>query len=159
MVGRAPSAGGLLGQSDARAVDLRETGLEVGVRDARKVIQIAEIGAIEALDAGGKVTRYAEVDQQEWPAGTAGGYLPKRDGVEQGTVDGRTAHNHVVRMGLTEGVGQSKRRAGKFLRQRPGVLERTRRNRNLGGAARNKRLHHLTSDVTRAEDEHASVGQ
>ena len=64
-----------------------------------------------------------------------------------------------MRVRLTQRIGQRKRSAGEFFGQRAGVFERTRSDRNLGGAARDERLDDLTADVARAEHEHASFSQ
>ena len=101
MVGRAPSAGGLLRQGDAGAIDFGETGLEVRVRNAGEVVQVTEIRAVEPLYPGSKITRHAEVDEQERPARTPAGDLAERDSVEQSALHGRAAHNHIMGVSLT----------------------------------------------------------
>lgn len=101
MVGRTPGAGGLLRQGDARTVDFGQTSLEVRVRNAGEVVQVAEIGAIEAMGTRGEITRYAEVDEEERTARATAGNLAEGNGVEQRSLHGRATHNHVVGVSLT----------------------------------------------------------
>ena len=106
MIRCAPGAGGFFSEGRAGARNFREARLKISVCDARKIIEIAKIGTIQMAGRRIKIARHPKIDEQERATLPAARHLTQRMCVQQSTLNGGTAHNDIMGVGLAEGVRQ-----------------------------------------------------